>query len=88
MGVEGAVRLAFRRELEELPDADAREARVHELIDAVRAQSGALTMASVFEIDDVIDPADTRARLLDALRAAPPSPPPPGGRRRTMVDSW
>jgi acetyl-CoA carboxylase carboxyltransferase component len=88
MGVEGAVRLAFRRELEELPDAPAREARVRELMEAVRAQSGALTMASVFEIDDVIDPADTRERLLDALRAAPPSPPPPGQRRRTMVDSW
>jgi acetyl-CoA carboxylase carboxyltransferase component len=88
MGVEGAVRLAFRRELEELPDGEAREARVRELIEAVRAQSGALTMASVFEIDDVIDPADTRDRLLDALRAVPPSPPPPGGRRRTMVDSW
>jgi len=88
MGVEGAVRLAFRRELEELPDGGAREARVQELIAAVRAQSGALTMASVFEIDDVIDPADTRERLLQALATAPPQPPPASGRRRTMVDSW
>ncbi|MEA2294687.1 MAG: hypothetical protein QOE86_2326 [Solirubrobacteraceae bacterium] len=88
MGVEGAVRLAFRRELEALDDDDAREARVQELIAAVRAQSGALTMASVFEIDDVIDPADTRERLLQALSAAPPQPPPPSGRRRTLVDSW
>jgi acetyl-CoA carboxylase carboxyltransferase component len=45
-------------------------------------------MASVFEIDDVIDPADTRERLLQALSAAPPQPPPPSGRRRTLVDSW
>ena len=88
MGVEGAVRLAFRRELEEIAGDDAREARVRELVAAVRAQSGALTMASVFEIDDVIDPADTRERLLQALATSPPSPPPPGGRRRTMVDAW
>ena len=88
MGVEGAVRLGFRRELEEIEDEAAREQRVQELIAAVRAQSGALTMASVFEIDDVIDPAETRGRLLAALRSAPPSPPPPDGRRRTMVDAW
>jgi acetyl-CoA carboxylase carboxyltransferase component len=88
MGVEGAVRLAFRRELEELTDETAREERVRELIAAVRAQSGALTMASVFEIDDVIDPADTRERLLQALATAPPAPPPPSGRRRTMIDSF
>src|SRR5699024_7411985 len=88
MGVEGAVRLAFRRELEELDDPAEREARVEELAAQVRAQSGALTMASVFEIDDVIDPAETRGRLLAALATAPPQPPPPGGRRRTMVDAW
>ena len=88
MGVEGAVRLAFRRELEDLAEADAREARVRELVAALRAQSGALTMASVFEIDDVIDPAETRGRLIRALESAPPEPPPAGGRRRTMVDAW
>ena len=62
--------------------------RVAELVEVIRAQSGALTMASVFEIDDVIDPAETRSRIIRALEAAPPSPPPPGGRRRTMVDAW
>jgi acetyl-CoA carboxylase carboxyltransferase component len=88
MGVEGAVRLALRRELEAIEDDAEREQRVKDLVAQVRSQSGALNMAAHFEIDDVIDPADTRARIVGALAAAPPSPTPPSGRRRTMVDSW
>jgi len=89
MGVEGAVRLAMRGELAAIEDEEERERRVRELVAAVRAQSSALNMATYFEIDDVIDPADTRARIVAALRALPPAAPlPPGGRRRTMVDAW
>lgn len=88
MGVEGAVRLALRKELEAIEDEAEREQRVRDLVEQVRAQSGALTMAAHFEIDDVIDPADTRARLVAALRAFPVPEPPPSGRRRTMVDVW
>jgi acetyl-CoA carboxylase carboxyltransferase component len=88
MGVEGAVRLALRKELEAIEDEAEREQRVRDLVEQVRAQSGALTMAAHFEIDDVIDPADTRARLVAALRAFPVPAPPASGRRRTMVDVW
>jgi acetyl-CoA carboxylase carboxyltransferase component len=88
MGVEGAVRLALRRELEAIEDEAEREQRVKDLVAQVRSQSGALNMAAHFEIDDVIDPADTRRRVAEALTAAPVPPLPPGGRRRTMVDSW
>jgi acetyl-CoA carboxylase carboxyltransferase component len=86
MGVEGAVKLAMRRELEAIEDDAEREQRIRELVAAVRAQSTALNMASYFEIDDVIDPAETRGRIVSALRAAPA--PPTAGRRRTMVDAW
>jgi acetyl/propionyl-CoA carboxylase alpha subunit/acetyl-CoA carboxylase carboxyltransferase component len=88
MGVEGAVRLALRRELEAIEDEAEREQRVRDLVEQVRAQSGALTMAAHFEIDDVIDPAETRARLVAALRAFPVPDLPATGRRRTMVDVW
>jgi acetyl-CoA carboxylase carboxyltransferase component len=88
MGVEGAVRLALRGELEAIEDHGEREQRVKDLVAAVRAQSGALNAATYFELDDVIDPADTRARLVATLRATPVPPAPPGGRRRTMVDAW
>jgi len=69
MGLEGAVRLSMRRELEEIADPDEREARVRELTAYAQAHSTALEVARHFEIDDVVDPAETRgilARLLDA----------------------
>jgi acetyl-CoA carboxylase carboxyltransferase component len=88
MGVEGAVRLALRRELEAIEDHAEREQRVKDLVEQVRSQSGALNMAAHFEIDDVIDPADTRGRIVSALAAVPPAATSPSGRRRTMVDSW
>jgi acetyl-CoA carboxylase carboxyltransferase component len=89
MGVEGAVRLALRGELAAIEDEAAREQRVKDLVAAVRAQSTALNAATYFELDDVIDPADTRTRLVQTLRATPIPPPDPAtGRRRTMVDAW
>ncbi|HEU4721178.1 MAG TPA: carboxyl transferase domain-containing protein [Gemmatimonadaceae bacterium] len=89
MGVEGAVRLALRGELAAIEDEAEREQRVKDLVAAVRAQSTALNAATYFELDDVIDPADTRARLTQTLDATPVPPPDPAtGRRRTMVDAW
>jgi acetyl-CoA carboxylase carboxyltransferase component len=89
MGVEGAVRLALRGELAAIEDEAEREQRVKDLVAAVRAQSTALNAATYFELDDVIDPADTRARLVQTLQATPIQPPDPvSGRRRTMVDAW
>jgi len=87
MGVEGAVRLALRGELEAIADDAQREQRVKELVAAVRAQSTALNVATYFELDDVIDPAETRTRIVATLRAMPP-PQADAGRRRTMVDAW
>ncbi|MGY1699796.1 carboxyl transferase domain-containing protein [Geodermatophilus sp. SYSU D00766] len=66
MSLEGAVRLGSRRELEALPPA-AREARFAELVAESYARGGALTVASAFEVDDVVDPAQTREVLLRAL---------------------
>ncbi|MBJ7332478.1 MAG: hypothetical protein JHC95_21460, partial [Solirubrobacteraceae bacterium] len=89
MGVEGAVRLAMRKELEAIEDEAEREERVKILVEQVRGQSGALNMAAHFEIDDVIDPADTRDRVVAALNAAAGRAGiPVEGRRRTMVDVW
>ena len=89
MGVEGAVRLALRGELAAIADEAEREQRVKDLVAAVRANSSALNAATYFEVDDVIDPADTRTRLVQTLQATPVPPPDPAtGRRRTMVDAW
>ncbi len=69
MGLEGAVRLAMRAELEAIADVTERERVVAELTDAARARSDALNVARHGELDDVVDPAETRrvlARLVDA----------------------
>ncbi|WP_244524302.1 carboxyl transferase domain-containing protein [Geodermatophilus dictyosporus] len=73
MSMEGAVRLGHRRELEAL-DPEARAARFAELVAGSYAQGRALNVASAFEVDDVVDPADTRDVLVRALAGLTPAP--------------
>jgi acetyl-CoA carboxylase carboxyltransferase component len=87
MGLEGAVRLGFRRELDAISDPAERNAAFEAMVERAYQHGKALNVAAHFEIDDVIDPADTRARVLHAFRSAPP--PDPGGRpRRPFVDTF
>ena len=67
MGLEGAVRLGYRTELDALTDPVERKARYDELVAQYYARGKAVSMASAFEIDDVIDPAETRAVLIRSL---------------------
>lgn len=60
MGLEGAVRLGFRKELESIEDPAARETLFGQFVELAYAQGKALMAATSFELDDVIDPADTR----------------------------
>lgn len=61
MGLEGAVRLGFRKELEAAPDQAARDELFAQLVAAAYQHGKALQAATIFELDDVIDPGDTRA---------------------------
>ena len=87
MGLEGAVRLGFRRELEAEEDPVEREALFQRLVAGAYRNGKALNAATHFEIDDVIDPSETRSRVLAVLRAAPP-PPPRQHKKRPCVDAW
>jgi acetyl-CoA carboxylase carboxyltransferase component len=87
MGLEGAVRLGYRKELEAVADPDEREALFQEMVQQSYERGKAVNMALHFEIDDVIDPADTRARVMATLRAAPP-PAPRTGKKRPCIDTW
>jgi acetyl-CoA carboxylase carboxyltransferase component len=87
MGLEGAVKLGFRKELAALEDPAARQALFEKLVAAAYEQGKALSFASWFEIDDVIDPADSRTRITNALRASPP-PAPRSDKKRRNVDTW
>ena len=84
MGIEGSVRLGFRKELEAAPEAE-REALFQNLVAQAIERGQALNMASHLEIDEVIDPADTRGWLLRVLAAATARPLPP---RRGFIDAW
>jgi acetyl-CoA carboxylase carboxyltransferase component len=85
MGLEGAVRLALRKELAEIADEAEREARVKELTAAAEENAKALNAAALFEIDDVIDPADTRDVIARTLWAAGDVAP---ADRPRPVDTW
>ncbi|MGH9054424.1 MAG: carboxyl transferase domain-containing protein [Acidimicrobiales bacterium] len=87
MGLEGAVRLGFRKELEAEDDPARRDALYERLVAAAYRNGKALNAATHFEIDDVIDPAATRETILATLRAAPP-PPPREAKKRPCVDTW
>jgi acetyl-CoA carboxylase carboxyltransferase component len=85
MGLEGAVRLGYRNELAAIEDPDERERTFQTMVDAAYEHGKALNSASHFEIDDVIDPADSR-RWIATLLAEPPAPR--RGKKRPAVDTW
>jgi acetyl/propionyl-CoA carboxylase alpha subunit/acetyl-CoA carboxylase carboxyltransferase component len=70
MGLEGAVTLGYRSELDAIADPAARRARFDELVAGYYERGQAISAAMAFEIDDVIDPADTRSALIAALARA------------------
>ena len=70
MGLEGAVRLGFRKELQAAPEGPEREALFERLLAQQYAAGSAMNMAATLEIDAVIDPADTRRWVLQALQAS------------------
>jgi acetyl-CoA carboxylase carboxyltransferase component/biotin carboxyl carrier protein len=87
MGLEGAVRLGYRKELAAISDPQERQAAFETMVDAAYQQGKAINMASYMEIDDVIDPLETRRWIMQALRSVPASIP-GDGRRRPFIDTW
>ncbi|HET9623452.1 MAG TPA: carboxyl transferase domain-containing protein [Kofleriaceae bacterium] len=87
MGLEGAVKLGYRKELEAIADPAARQAAYEAMVAKLYEEGKAINAASYLEIDDVIDPAETRRWLLAGL-AAMPAPPRREGRKRPCIDPW
>jgi acetyl-CoA carboxylase carboxyltransferase component len=86
MGLEGAVRLGYRKELDAQPTPEAKEEMFKQMVAQSYARGKAINMAAHLEIDDVIDPADTRRWIMRGYRSVPPRDP--NARRRTFVDTW
>jgi acetyl-CoA carboxylase carboxyltransferase component len=87
MGLEGAVKLGYRKDLEAIQDPKERKALFDEMVARMYKQGKAVSMATSFEIDDVIDPIDTRHWITNSLDAVPKSTLEPG-KRRPYIDTW
>ena len=87
MGLEGAVKLGYKKELDAIDDLKEREEAYQKLVDRMYQVGKGLSMADHFEIDDVIDPQDSRQWIIAALRAAG-SPPKRTQKKRPMIDTW
>ncbi|MFO7963212.1 MAG: carboxyl transferase domain-containing protein [Desulfobacterales bacterium] len=87
MGLEGAVKLGYRKELAALKDPEERKKLYEHMVEKAYEHGKAINAASHFEIDDVIDPADSRHVISRALNAVPP-PPPRTVKKRSCIDTW
>jgi acetyl-CoA carboxylase carboxyltransferase component len=92
MGLEGAVRLGYRKELEAVADDAERDVLFREMVDRMYEHGKAVSVATHFEIDDVIDPAETRRWITTLFDSAPEthraSVDPGRAPRRPNVDTW
>jgi acetyl-CoA carboxylase carboxyltransferase component len=86
MGLEGAVRLGFRKELEAIADPAERQRVYDAMVAAAYDRGKAVNTASIFEIDDVIDPADSRRWITTLLLSG--TPPVRTGKKRPHIDTW
>jgi acetyl-CoA carboxylase carboxyltransferase component len=87
MGLEGFVKLGYRKELEAVEDAQQREELYQEMVARMYEHGKALNTATHFEIDDVIDPADSRRWVAAAIAAAPTTPS-RSHKKRPNIDTW
>jgi acetyl-CoA carboxylase carboxyltransferase component len=87
MGLEGAVKLGYRKELQAIEDPAERAAAYEKMVADMYKRGKAVNMASHFELDDVIDPAETRHWIARGLKSVPPKPQ-REGKKRPNVDTW
>jgi len=83
MGLEGAVKLGFKKEIEAVSDPEEKQMLYEKLVKAAYDKGKAVNAAHALEFDEVIDPAETRAYLAGALEALPKN----SGSGR-FIDTW
>ncbi len=88
MGIEGAIRLGYRKELDAVTDPLERKALFDRMVADAYREGKALNTASYLEIDDVIDPAESRRWIRSGLDLTDLYYAKPDEKRRTVVDAW
>ena len=87
MGLEGAVKLGYRKELEAIEDTEARKEEYEKRVAQMYNRGKAVNFATAFEIDEVIDPKDTRHWIMAGFKSTP-KPVPREGKKRPFIDTW
>ena len=87
MGLEGAVKLGYRNELAAIADPAARKKKYDEMVAQMYERGKAISAATLFEFDEVIDPAETRKWITAGLRSVPPTPK-RDGKKLPWIDAW
>ena len=87
MGLEGAVRLGFKKELEAVDGPKERRSLFDSMVAMAYEHGKATNMASFLEIDNVIDPMETRNWIMRGLRSMP-EPEKRSGKKRPNIDAW
>jgi acetyl/propionyl-CoA carboxylase alpha subunit len=87
MGLEGAVKLGYRKELAAIEDPDERAEAFEARVESMYQHGKAVNYATAFEIDDVIDPVASRHWIMAGLKATP-TPVPREGKKRPCIDTW
>ncbi len=87
MGLEGAVKLGYRNELAAIADPAERKAKFDAMVAQMYERGKAISAATLFEFDEVIDPAETRKWIMAGLRAVP-TPPKRTGKKLAWIDAW
>jgi acetyl/propionyl-CoA carboxylase alpha subunit len=87
MNIEGSVKLGYRNDLAAINDTQERLKKYESMVKAAYERARAVNSAVFFGIDDVIDPADTRAWIVRGLKSLPPKPP-RSEKKRPYIDTW
>ena len=87
MGLEGAVKLGYRKELEAIEDTEERRLEYEKRVAQMYDRGKAVNFATAFEIDEVIDPKDTRHWIMAGFKSMP-KPIPREGKKRPFIDTW
>ena len=87
MGLEGAVKLGYRKELEAIEDPEERLKEYETRVAQMYERGKAVNFATAFEIDEVIDPMETRKWIMAGLKSAP-KPATRHGKKKPFVDTW
>lgn len=85
MGIEGAIKAGFKKELAAIEGSEEREKFYEQLVNELYKRGKAMNIASYLEIDAVIDPADTRKWIMQGIKSVPP------GKEETchsFIDPW